>query len=139
MDDELLEAFNQLNLNEERQMDDHSAEFAMLGASIMDQKDISKTNSPYFRTRFISNFGCSPRVCGRIWQYLLLHQSPLPRGFSKNHILWGFRFMKEYPTKLQSSTGCKGANEKTAAKWIWGALDEVATLVSVLVSLLKFL
>ena len=60
-----------------------------------------------------------------VWQLLEKHQSPLPRGFRKVHVLWALNFMKEYPTTRSMSSAFGGIDEDTVTKWVWTALDEV--------------
>jgi hypothetical protein len=130
--DNLAEQFEALNIHEERQLDDLECEFQDIGSRLMHQRE-ARPGTKENATRFKCHFGISARVAARTWQYLLRYQSPLPRGLRKCHLLWAAHFLKEYPKVRSLSIACGGVDITTACTWVWCILEEIETLVGVLI------
>lgn len=95
----------------------------------------SYSGSEKIRTRrIISFFGVPPIVIAKIWELLMEHAQPWPRGTCKKHLLWALHLAKVYAseTVLSSNVGC--IDEKSYRKWAWLFLDALASLASHVVS-----
>ena len=84
---------------------------------------------------FKSHFGVTPFVCRCIWVLLMRHDLK-PEGGTPIHLLWALLFMKLYSSAkvLASMAGCC---KKTYMKWTWRFVLSIASLKSIVLSLLN--
>jgi len=71
--------------------------------------------------RFISCFGCSPRIVAHLWKRIV-SKDLAPKGMRPQHLLWSLLFLKNYNTEDFLAPIC-GTNAKTYRKWIWSCID----------------
>ena len=92
-------------------------------------------------SRFLDSFGCNILVAMNVWS-LLDEYSLLPDCVKIPQYLWGLWYMRNYPKQsvaCEKMGGCRGAlDPKTLRKYVWIVITAIASLESVVVSVLCF-
>lgn len=127
--------FSQEALEAIRELED---DFESIAFGLFRQGIISGSTKVRNR-RMIAWIGSTPEMLARVW-YLLEEGfgGMLPRGATKERLLWALLLLKNYNSTEMNAAQCGGVDEKTFRKWAWWFLEELSFLESHVVSKLSF-
>jgi hypothetical protein len=70
----------------------------------------------------------------KVWELIMEHGGPFPKGIKKCHLLWALHFKKGYSSYAALAKSVSCGSLKTLEKWIWFFVFEIKELVPEVVS-----
>ena len=69
--------------------------------------------------KFSANFGCTPIVCSKIWEFISFEE-----GLKPKHLLWALYFLKIYGKNDTMHFTFK-VSDRTFTTWVWKVLESI--------------